>query len=299
AASQAALLPRLDAMFVPERVRDLIGNRRDRLDEQQRELVALASVVGREFEFALLHHVSGLEEEECARGVEELTRRRVLHTVGDGLDFTHDRLREVAYGRILVPRRRLLHRRVAEALATLYAHSLESHHLALGLHYAEGEVWGKAVVHLRRAGTRAYERSAGREAVASFERALVAMAHLPDSRSTLEHAFEIRLELRPVLFSLGEVRRALELVREAEDLAERLNDDRRQTRVLAAITNAHSHLGELDEALLTGNRGLKIAQRSGELTLRILMTTYLEQAHYFRGDYERVVELAMGNLAVL
>ena len=161
--------------------------------------MALASVVGREFEFALLQHVSGLGEEEAARGVEELTRRRVLHSVGERLDFTHDRVREVAYGRILAPRRKVLHRRVAEALATLHAENLEPHHLALGLHYAEGEVWDQAVVHLRRAGARAVERSANREAVACFERALAALAHLPESQSTLEQAFEIRLELRPAL----------------------------------------------------------------------------------------------------
>jgi predicted ATPase len=113
--------------------------------------VARASVVGRELEFGLLQHVSGLGEEEVARGVEELIRRRVLHSVGERLDFTHDRVREVTYSRILAPRRKALHR-LAEALVTFHIGSLEPHHLALGLHYAQGEVWDKAVVHLRRAG---------------------------------------------------------------------------------------------------------------------------------------------------
>ena len=58
-------------------------------------------------------------------------------------------------------------------------------------------------------------------------------------------------------------------------------------------------LGELDEALVTGTRALEIAGRLGDLRLRILTTTYLEQAHYFRGEYERVVELATENLATL
>ena len=58
-------------------------------------------------------------------------------------------------------------------------------------------------------------------------------------------------------------------------------------------------LGELDEALVTGTRALEIAGRLGDLRLRILTTTYLEQAHYYRGEYERVVELATDNLAAL
>ena len=65
------------------------------------------------------------------------------------------------------------------------------------------------------------------------------------------------------------------------------------------MTNVHSLLGELDEALVTGTRALEIARRLGDLTLRILTTTYLEQVHYFRGEYERVVELATDNLAAL
>ncbi len=106
AAAHDALSPGLEGLSLPGRVRDIIGRQLDRLDERSRELVALASVVGREFEFALLQHASRLGEEEASRGVEELTRRRVLHSVGERLDFTHDRVREVAYSRILPARRK-------------------------------------------------------------------------------------------------------------------------------------------------------------------------------------------------
>jgi DNA-binding SARP family transcriptional activator len=299
AATQDALSPGLEGLSVPERVRDIIGRQLDRLDERSRELVARASVIGREFEFGLLQHVSGLGEEVAAREVEELIRRRVLHSVGERLDFTHDRVREVAYDRILAPRRKGLHRRVAEALATLHADNLELYQLPLGLHYVEGEVWDKAVLHLRRAAARAAERSALREAAACFGRALTALAHLPESTPTLEQAFEIRLEFRPVLTALSEPRRALECLHEAAALAERLNDDRRRGQVCAVMTNAHSLLGELDEALVAGTRALEIAERLGDLRLRIFATTYLEQAHFYRGEYDRLVQLATDNLAAL
>ncbi len=189
---------------------------------------------------------------------------------------------------------------MADALTTLYAESLESHHLALGLHYAEGEVWDKAVVHLRRAGARAFERSANREAVACFERALVALAHLPNNRSTLEQGFDIRLELHPVRAHLpGEPRRTLERLREAEVLAERLNDERRRGRVCASMIVTHAQLAELDEALACGARALEIAGRLEDLRLRIPTTSFLAQAYTYRGEYARVVELATDNLAAL
>jgi tetratricopeptide (TPR) repeat protein len=109
----------------------------------------------------------------------------------------------------------------------------------------------------------------------------------------------MRLELRPVLLQLGEVRRTLELLREAETVAETSNDDRGRGLACAILTNTHSQLGELDEALATGTRALEIADRLGDLRLRIPATTYLELAHYYRGEYARVIELATANLAAL
>ncbi len=50
---------------------------------------------------------------------------------------------------------------------------------------------------------------------------------------------------------------------------------------------------------MTGARALEIAGRLGDLRLRILATSYLQNAHCYRGEYERVVELATDNLAGL
>src|SRR5262245_39492547 len=65
------------------------------------------------------------------------------------------------------------------------------------------------------------------------------------------------------------------------------------------MANIHSQLGELDEARAAGTRALAIAQRLEDLELRILSTGFLAQAYYYRGDYERVVELTTDNLRAL
>src|SRR5262249_38827022 len=160
-----------------------------------------------------------------------LARRRILHSVGERLDFTHDRVREVAYERVLPARRMALHRRVAEALAVIHADDVAPHHLAIGRHYFEAEVWDRAVAHLRRAGALALQRFAMRDAIACFERALVALGRLPEDRAVLEQAFDIWLESRPPFNQLGENREVLRVLGEAEAIAERLGDERRRGRV--------------------------------------------------------------------
>ena len=61
------------------------------------------------------------------------------------------------------------------------------------------------------------------------------------------------------LAQLGEYRQVMERVRQAEAIAEALDDDRRRGRVCAVLTNAHAQLGELDEAIAQGERALAIA----------------------------------------
>ena len=101
-----------------------------------------------------------------------------------------------------------------------------------------------------------------------------------------------------MLSQLSEGRRGFERVLEAQALAERLNDDHRRGLVYAFLTSQQASMAP-SEALAVGARALEIAGRLGDLRLRLVTTNYLEQAHYWRGDYERVVELATGNLAAL
>lgn len=76
---------------LPARVRDMITRRLEPLSERAQQLVRVAAVIGREFEFALLQRAAGVDEQDAAAGVEELVRRRVVHVVGDRFDFSHDR----------------------------------------------------------------------------------------------------------------------------------------------------------------------------------------------------------------
>ena len=127
-----------DKVPTPTRVRDIIAARLDRLSRRGRDLAALASVIGREFDFALLERAAGGDGRKTAATVEELVARHILHAVDERLDFTHDRIREVASQRLLAPRRRLLHAAVAHAVEEVYANDLAPHYAALSRHCQEG-----------------------------------------------------------------------------------------------------------------------------------------------------------------
>jgi class 3 adenylate cyclase/tetratricopeptide (TPR) repeat protein len=293
----------LQAIQVPPTVQAMLAARIDRLPVEERRLLQVASVVGKDVPFALLQAIADLPDEALRGGLDRLQAAEFLYETGLFPDleysFKHALTHEVTYGGLLLERRRELHARIVAAIESLHRERLGEQIERLAHHALRGELREKAVYYLRQAGLKTAARSALQDARAWFEQALGVLEGLPESRSTLEQAFETRLELRPVLIQLGEVRRTLDRLREAESFAERLNDDRRRGRVCAFVTTTHSQLGDLEEALVTGTRALEIAGRLGDLRLRILTTTYLELVHYYRGEYERVVELATDNLAAL
>ena len=77
------------------------------------------------------------------------------------------------------------------------------------------------------------------------------------------------------------------------------SSDARGGPVCAFPTHIPPRPGGPAAAIARGTRALEIAGRRGDLRLRIVATTYLEQAHYYRGEYTRVIELARDNLAAL
>src|SRR4030095_12430130 len=105
-------------------------------------------------------------------------------------------------------------------------------------------VCDKALTSFRQAGAKAVARSAHREAVGCFEQALGALQYLPESRDTQEQAIDLRIDLRYDLHPLGDLERALDYLREAETLAEALNDQHRLGQVSAAMTNCLVRIGD-------------------------------------------------------
>jgi class 3 adenylate cyclase/tetratricopeptide (TPR) repeat protein len=293
----------VETLQVPATVQTILAARIDRLSSEDKHLLQVASVVGKDVPFMLLQAIAELPDEALRGSLDRLQAAEFLYETGLYPDleysFKHALTHEVAYGALLSDKRRILHARIVTAIETLHRERLGEYTERLAHHALRGELREKAVHYLRQAGLKAFEQWALSEARGQFERALGVLEALPEGRSTLEQAFDLRLELRPVLNQLGENRQVLQRLQEAESLADRLDDDGRRGSVCTFMTVVHMQLGELDEALVSGTRALDIAARHGDLRLRIPTTSVLVNTHYARGDYERVVDLATGNLEAL
>ena len=187
---------------LPPKLRAVIASRLDQLSPTSSELMSMAAVIGREFGFEVLVEVSRRSEDEVMHGVDELWQRRIVREVTAGLyDFSHDKLREVAYAASSQTLRRRLHRYTAEALETLGEGDEVSGQIAY--HYDLAESPERAIPHYRRAAEAARALFAHEEAVAAYERALELVERLPESAAFARWRDEVAGQ---VLEGLGDVR---------------------------------------------------------------------------------------------
>lgn len=286
---------------VPPTVHAVLAARIDGLPAVEKHLLQVAAIIGRDVPFALLQLLSGLQDETLRVLLANLLTGEFLFTkqlFPDGqYTFKHALTHDVAYAGVLREHRREFHACVVEGVENLYGERLNEQVERLAYHAVQGELREKAVRYLRLSGEKAVGRSALPDARAWFEQALNVLTALPESRTTLEQAFDIRLELRSVLRQLGEVRPMLEQLRAAEAIAERLRDESRRGWVCSFLATVLSSLDELDEAVTTGGRAIEIAGRTGDQRLGAVAMSCIAAAHYHRGDYDRVVEIAGENLA--
>ena len=292
----------LPSAQVPATVQAVLAARIDRLPPEEKRLLQAGSVIGRDVPWSLLQAIADLPEEELRQGLGHLQSAEFLYesSLFPEVEYTfkHALTHDVAYGSLLQDRRRALHARIAEALETPAGDGSAQQVERLAHHALLGQVWDKALVYLRQAGAKAFARSANREAVAYFEKALEALGHLPESRQTLEQAIDVRFDLRPPLLQLGRLQEVLSLSHEAEALAQRLGDERRLAHVYTYLINYHYLKGEPDLAIEYGERCLKTAEARHDPALQALARRYMGHCYHAQGRYREAEHLLRQNVAV-
>jgi predicted ATPase/DNA-binding SARP family transcriptional activator len=162
------------------KVQAVIESRLGQLSPPARELVGVAATIGRAFTADVLAAAGEADEAALVRGLDELWQRRIVREQGaDAYDFSHDKLREVAYLALSPARRRHHHRRVAQALERLHAHDPGPVSGQIAGHYEQAGAAGQAVAWYQRAAEAAQHLSANAEAIRLLDRALGLLRTLP------------------------------------------------------------------------------------------------------------------------
>ena len=216
---------------LPASVVQSIERRFDHLAEPLNQVMSLAATIGGDVGFGLWQAASGWDQETLLAAGDALCARGLMLAVGAehvGADyvFSHDLIRRLAYERLAPPRRRLFHRRVAEALMELAPDQLGP----LAHHWTEAQEWDQAADSHHLAGDQARAVYANAEAVAHYTQALACLeqASVP---AAAQRRFELHLAREAVWHRLGEREAQAEELRVLRALADSLGGERRRAEV--------------------------------------------------------------------
>jgi predicted ATPase len=222
---QITLVKGAGAINVPGTIHDIIMARLDRLGDDGKQAVQLASVIGRQFFVRLLRRVAGMTEQMDGL-LRELQAHEIIYEKGllpePAYIFKHAVVQDVAYNSLLRDRRRALHRAVGHALEELYPDRLAEHYEELAHHFSQGEEWAKAFEYLVRSGDRARDAYANPVALDLYARAIDAAPRVPDlPRGRVAEVHQRRAQILTATQHLEEARvesnHALALAREVSD----------------------------------------------------------------------------------
>lgn len=285
---------------IPATLQDLLLARLDRM-ASVKDVVQLASVIGRTFSFELLAAAAGLEDTTLLGELRKLVAAGLVFAKGMPprvtYTFKHALIQDAAYQSLVNKRRRQFHAAIAEKLEAHFPDVVETQPEVLAHHFAGAGEGRRAVDYLLRAGKRAQARSADREAIGHFEKGLALLAATPATRDRDEAELNFQMPLATSLtLAFGWAAPGLQAVHaRARELCDRIGPDATAFYVMWgqwAWRTLRSELGPADtlsRELWDQAAGLDASFQAEAGFARVC-------TGLFRGEFEETVRIGLAAL---
>jgi class 3 adenylate cyclase/predicted ATPase len=260
----------VQTLQIPATAQAILAARIDRLSPEHKRLLQAASVIGKDVPFPVLRAIADQDETALRGALAELQATEFLYETRLFPDveytFKHALTHEVTYGSLLQERRKTLHARIVAAIEELHGGRLGEQMELLAHHAVKGEVWDKAVVYLREAGTKAFVRSAYADAVSHFDRALGILETLPVNAQREREELSLLLAFGPTIQAMkglgtADVERVFS---RAHELSTRLGDAGLAFQALWGRWMVSAGRGRISSARTIGDELLRLAQRAND-----------------------------------
>jgi predicted ATPase len=293
---------RTDGAPLPPRVHAVIAGRLAQLSQPARQVASAAAVIARAFTLPVLARTLNCSEPELVPALDELWQRRIVREQEpNAYDFTHDKLREVAYEETGAPQLRSLHQLVARALEAVDAADLDRVSSQIAAHFDRAGLAAQAVPYYIRAASAAQSVYANGEAEAQIERGLALLATLPEGSRRDAWELELLLVSAPIYrVTRGWTAPELESVlQRALALSEKVGTSAQRAQVLYGLQSLYLVQGKPDRAQLLTDEIVASLGRTAGAEPQLAAASMMVGALLVRGRFREAIdewEKLAGNL---
>ncbi|MEO8217945.1 MAG: BREX system ATP-binding domain-containing protein, partial [Acidobacteriota bacterium] len=274
---------------LPATIQQTVEKRIERLPDDMREILSIASVIGRSFEFRELESLAegkGELDDMIDRFVYEGLIEEERESRGDRLAFSSGIVRDVLYGALSRRKRKSLHRRYAELLQSRNAGRLDRIYPQLVHHFSEGDVPEKTVEYGLLLARRSLDSFSADEAV-NVLRTVLEFLDDDDWNPPRDTEAEARMLMASALRQQGQIDAAL---KEAESAAKIFTTEKMESRACIAILMAAETAWQgrrVEETRRWLDQGIETARKAGEVQALMSLLSLAATVANLRGDYAK------------
>lgn len=252
----------LEHVNIPSKIHDVIVRRLDRLDEEQREVLDCASVIGEEFTSELLSNTLDLSRMKMLKILRTLEQRhRLIHFLRDDYKFDHVKIKEVLYNEISQELRMEYHAIIAESIEKMYKENPQDIIEELAFHYPRCRNKERALPYLIKAAEKATKHFAFDEALQYYIQALHVVEVLDDTIENKKVMLQILIALGESCYFTGDWEDSLNYYKKATTLSEELGDEKSIAKCFKHIGFIYLNRNEWEHATLHLEKGLEISKK--------------------------------------
>ena len=292
--SQYVLRANTSDIQVPDTIQGIIAARMDRLEADLKRTMQVASVIGRDFPYRILHSITDMHSKLRSH----LLRLQELKFIYEKslipeleYIFKHALMQEVAYESLLHKKRKELHARIGQAIENLYQDRLEEFYEVLAHHYSKGESLEKAYEYLRLSGKKAASSYSLWEAFHYYREAINMLNMFPETQENKGRQFEVLVLMQTPMRALGYPEKSLQMLQEGERLARELGDERSLARFQSIMGYYYSLCGDRHTGIEYAKKAFEKVEKAQDTEMVAQIGVDLCASYAFSGEFSNVVEL--------
>ena len=289
------LVRRPSDLQIPETIHGIIAARMDRLEENLKRIMQVASVIGREFAFRILQAIleikEGLKSQLLNLQGLELIYEKSLFPELEYI-FKHALTQEVAYNSLLLKRRKEIHEKIGKSIEDLYPDRLEEFYEMLAYHYSKSENLEKASQYLKLSGNKATQSHSLWEAYRYYKETIGVLKHMPDTERNKKDQVEIILLMTIPMRLLAFPEGSLEILQAGEKLCQELEDKKSMARLNIIISTLYSDRGKPIPDSKDHEDSFEQAEKQKDIELMALVGQGLCLSYMAQGRYRKIEAIA-------
>jgi class 3 adenylate cyclase/tetratricopeptide (TPR) repeat protein len=280
---------------VPDTIQGIIAARIDRLEENLKRIMQVASVIGREFAFRILQAISDLREDLKSdllnlQGLELIYEKSLFPELE--YVFKHALTQEVAYNSLLLKRRKEIHEKIGQAIEELYPERLEEFYEMLAYHYSRSDNLDRACHYLKLSGEKSMQNYSPWEAFRFYQEALNLLKKMPETEENKRERVEVILLMAWPMLRLYYPEDSFKLLQEGEKLVEELGDEKYKANIFNFIGLFYSFKGNPAQGRKYLEDAFAEAEKIQDIEIMGPVGIGLCVSYMAEGGYKKIKELA-------